>query len=136
MEDVLHEGLGCCSPPSPTASALVSTPSGTGSPAKQSIPIEHFLWPLEGSECCHGAGAGETAKALVMSVNRRRTPEHRTLEKYDFARRAKLMKNTGWTKFYRMTVSDPVFQYSPHPPPLTHSRHLQVLPAQTVFLQA
>lgn len=39
LEDALHEGLGCCSPPSPTASALVSTPSGTGSPAKQSIHI-------------------------------------------------------------------------------------------------
>lgn len=95
LEDVLHEGLGCRSLPPPTASALVSTPSGTGSPAKQSIHIEHLLWQLKGSECCQGAEAGETAKALVMSVNRRRTPKHRTLEKYDFARKAKVMKNAG-----------------------------------------
>lgn len=35
-----------------------------------------------------------------------------------------------------MTVSDPVSQYSPYPPPVIYSRHLRVLPAQTVCLQA
>lgn len=73
LEDVLHEGLGCCPPPPPTAPTLVSTPSGTGSPAKRSIHIQHLMWQLEGSEWCQGARAAETAKALVMSINRRRT---------------------------------------------------------------